>query len=134
MPRMPRNTTILGADDQPTPPGAPLPPITPTNPPQSPTPGIPPTSGPTPSPQVPPSSYNPGLVASFDKTNLDIEDARPNGGIPYQQAKDPTIYPSTTQAQTPERGYFATPGKAASKFEQKYSPKNTYLDFIKNYI
>jgi hypothetical protein len=81
-----------------------------------------------------PTELNPGLVGSFDKTNLDIEDPSPNGGIPYKQDNDPTVYPVTTLSQTPNSGYFATPGKVASKFEQKYSPKNTYLDFIKNHI
>jgi hypothetical protein len=82
---------------------------------------------------IPPQA-NPGLVGSFDKTNLDTENALPNGGIPYSQAGDPTVYPKTTNQQSPNRGYFATPGKAPSKFEQKYSSKNTYLDFIQKYI
>jgi len=77
---------------------------------------------------------NPGLVGSFDKTNLDIENPKPNGGIPYKQDKDPTTYPPTVHHTIPERGYFATPGEAASKFEQKYSPKKTYLDSMKDYI
>jgi hypothetical protein len=89
---------------------------------------------PIPAPPISQTQPNQGLVGSFDKTDLDIEDPNPNGGIPYKQDKDPTVYPPTTQAQTPERGYFATPGKAASKFEQKYSPTNTYLDSIKDYI
>jgi len=77
---------------------------------------------------------NNGLVDSFDKTNLDIENSLPNGGIPYQQANDPTVYPVTAQGSTPTTGYFATPGKSASKYTQKFSPTNTYLDFIKDYI
>ena len=127
MPRAPKNSTLYTPDDQPSIPGAPPPPT-------SPTPGTPPASGPVPPSQVPPSSYNPGLVASFDKTNLDTENARPNGGIPYSQAGDPTVYPKTTNHQSPTRGYFASPGKAPLKFEQKYSAKNTYLDSMQKYI
>jgi hypothetical protein len=93
---------------------------------------------PTPNaPSLPPilaTQPNPGLVGSFDKTNLDIENPRPNGGIPYKKDKDPTVYPTSTQHQTPTHGYFATPGQAADKFEQKYSPNKTYLDSMKNYI
>ena len=85
-------------------------------------------------PSIPPQS-NPGLLASFDKTNLDTENARPYGGIPYSKAGDPTIYPQTSNHSTPTRGYFASQGTtAATKFEQKYSSKNTYLDSMKKYI
>ena len=110
----------------------PRPPLTNTPPLQ---PGAP---SPTPNaPSLPPilaTQPNPGLVGSFDKTNLDIENPLPNGGSPYKKDKDPTSYPTTTQHQSPTRGYFAAPGKIAEKFEQKYSPNKTYLDSMKDYI
>jgi hypothetical protein len=74
-----------------------------------------------------------GLISSFDKTDLDIENPNPDGGIPYQQAKDPTTYPSTTQAFSPNPGHFATGGVGASKFQQKWSSTRTYLDYMKSY-
>jgi hypothetical protein len=71
---------------------------------------------------------------TFDMTDLDTEAPGVNGGIPYNQQKDPTIYPVTTNGATPVRGYFATPGKPVSKFNQVYSASNTYSDFINAYI
>ena len=67
-------------------------------------------------------------------TDLDTEAPGVNGGIPYDQQKDPTIYPLTTNGATPVRGYFATPGKPVSKFNQVYSSTSTYSDFISAYI
>ena len=74
------------------------------------------------------------LINSFCKTNLDTEHTLPDGGIPYNQAKDPTEYPSTTNRTSPSTGYFAAPGNAATKFYQTWSSRNTYSDFIRNYI
>jgi len=71
---------------------------------------------------------------TFAMTNLDTEAPGVNGGIPYDQEKDPTIYPTTTNGATPVRGYFATEGKPVSKFNQVYSATNTYSDFISTYI
>lgn len=65
------------------------------------------------------------LVTSLDKTNLDNTNIRPNNS-----PSDPTTYPKTAKGATPIKGNFATPGKPASKFEQKYSPTNTYLDSL----
>ena len=71
------------------------------------------------------------LNQSLNKTNLDITDPGVDGGIPYKQIKDPTEYPITTQGRTPISGYFATSGQGATKFDQKFGPTNTYLDYIK---
>ena len=67
----------------------------------------------------------------LDATNLDVNKPGVDGGIPYKQDKDPTVYPVTTQGRTPISGYFATSGQGATKFDQKFSPSNTYLDYIK---
>ena len=67
----------------------------------------------------------------FDATNLDINKPGVDGGIPYKQVKDPTVYPITTQGRTPISGYFATVGKSAIKFNQKIGPTNTYLNSMK---
>jgi hypothetical protein len=63
------------------------------------------------------------LLYTLSSTNLDVEDERPNGGIPYKQDKDPTQYP-----------FFSTgipndsiPFLAANKFFQQYSPQNLYV-------
>jgi hypothetical protein len=77
---------------------------------------------------------NPGLSGSLNKTNLDMENPLPNGGIPYNVSRDPTEYPSTTNHSSPIRGYFATAASGSTKFTQPYSPQRTYLDFIKDYI
>jgi hypothetical protein len=71
------------------------------------------------------------LNQSLNKTNLDITDPGVDGGIPYKQVKDPTVYPPTTQGKTPIEGYYATSGQGATKFDQKFGPTNTYLDYIK---
>jgi hypothetical protein len=71
---------------------------------------------------------------TFSMTDLDTEAPGVNGGIPYNQQKDPTVYPITTNGATPVRGYFATAGKPVSKFDQIYSATNTYSDFISDYI
>jgi hypothetical protein len=71
---------------------------------------------------------------TFSMTDLDTEEPGVNGGIPYNQQKDPTIYPITTNGATPVRGYFATSGKPVSKFNQVYSQTSTYSDFISTYI
>lgn len=67
-------------------------------------------------------------------TNLDVEDPGVQGGIPYNQLNDPTVYPSDTNHTEPIRGYFATSGTPPSKFNQIFNPNNTYYDFIKTYI
>jgi hypothetical protein len=67
----------------------------------------------------------------FDSTNLDTEKPGVDGGIPYKQDKDPTIYPTTTQGKSSTQGFFPVKGEAADKFVQAFGPKNTYLDFVK---
>jgi len=74
------------------------------------------------------------LIDSFCKTDLDIENPLPNGGIPYDQTKDPTIYPATTMRVSPSRGHFAAAGVPASKFYQAFHPTKTYMDFMQDYI
>ena len=81
-----------------------------------------------------PFGFFTGLVTSFDKTNLDMENPKPHGGLPYNESRDPTEYPSTTTHTTPTRGYYAAPAQPPTKFTQPYNPKRTYLDFIKDYI
>ena len=71
---------------------------------------------------------------TFDMTDLDTSAPGVNGGIPYNQQKDPKIYPLTTNGSTPVRGYFATACRPVSKFKQVYSEKNTYSNFINAYI
>jgi len=63
------------------------------------------------------------LVSSFNKTNLDVENESPDGGIPYKQDKDPTIYPKLTTGAPLENGI---PGPF-TKFNQVYNPETTYL-------
>jgi hypothetical protein len=70
----------------------------------------------------------------FDATNLDIEKPGVNGGIPYKQEKDPTVYPATTQKVTPSRGAFPVQGQGATKYNQAFSPTKTYSEFIKKFI
>lgn len=70
------------------------------------------------------------LKSTTANTNLDIENGTPNGGIPYKVGNDPTVYPSRTYASSPISGYFPTTSKPAVKFNHKFNPKNTYLDFI----
>lgn len=70
----------------------------------------------------------------FDATNLDIEKAGVSGGIPYKQENDPTVYPITTQKRSSTTGAFPIQGQAATKYNQIFHPKKTYLNFIKNYI
>jgi hypothetical protein len=64
-------------------------------------------------------------------TNLDNSQPGVNGGVPYKTVTDPTNYPTTTQAKTPIRGYFAEPGEAAHKYGSNptkvYTANNTYL-------
>jgi hypothetical protein len=67
----------------------------------------------------------------FDSTNLDTEKSGVDGGIPYKQDKDPTVYPVTAQSKSSIQGFFPVKGEAASKFTQTFGPKNTYLDFVK---
>jgi hypothetical protein len=75
------------------------------------------------------------LGKTLDITNFDVEKEGVDGGIPYKQDKDPTIYPILTKKSTSVRGYFATSGKPAEKFNQIYTPRKgeTYLDFIEPY-
>ena len=70
----------------------------------------------------------------FDATNLDVEKPGVNGGIPYKQEKDPTVYPTTTQRITPSRGAFPVQGQGATKYNQSFSPTKTYSEFIKKFI
>ena len=70
----------------------------------------------------------------FDATNLDIEKPGVNGGIPYKQEKDPTVYPVTSQRVTPSRGAFPVQGQGAKKYTQPFTPTKTYSDFIKSFI
>lgn len=69
-------------------------------------------------------------------TNLDNSQPGVNGGVPYKTANDPTIYPESTKASTPTRGYFSEPGVAAQKYGSNtrvYSSTNTYMEFIEPY-
>jgi hypothetical protein len=69
-------------------------------------------------------------------TNLDNSQPGVNGGVPYKTANDPTIYPESTKASTPIRGYFSEPGVAAQKYGSNtrvYSSTNTYMEFIEPY-
>ena len=66
-------------------------------------------------------------------TNLDTTEPGVNGGIPYNQILDPTIYPPTTNHTSPIKGWFAQPSSVSSKFYQYYSENNTYVDFISSY-
>jgi hypothetical protein len=69
-------------------------------------------------------------------TNLDNSEPGVNGGVPYKTVDDPTVYPSSTKASSPVRGYFAEPGVAAQKYgsnTQVYSSTNTYMEFIDPY-
>ncbi len=70
----------------------------------------------------------------FDATNLDISKPGVDGGIPYSQLKDPTVYPITSNRSAPIRGYYATSGAPPSKFNQTFTPTTTYSDFIGTYI
>jgi hypothetical protein len=73
------------------------------------------------------------LKSTVANTNLDVENAKPNGGIPYRPENDPTIYPITTQKKSSAGGFYPIQGQSASKYNQVFNPKNTYLDFIKKY-
>ena len=70
-------------------------------------------------------------ITSLDNTKEGVD-----GGVPYKQDKDPTVYPPSTKAISPIRGYFAEPGAAAQKYGSSgsYSSTNTYTEFIKSYI
>jgi len=76
-----------------------------------------------------PTRENPGY-GIFDITNLDIEKPGVDGGIPYSLEKDPTVYPITTHKKSSSGGFSVIQGTAASKFNQIFTPKSTYLDFI----
>jgi hypothetical protein len=61
--------------------------------------------------------------------------ASQNNTIPFfDTPNDPTSYPSTTNHTSEIRGYFAEPSEPPEKYDQKYGPSNTYLNFIKDYI
>jgi hypothetical protein len=81
-----------------------------------------------------PTTEQPFKYTIFDATNLDIEKSGVDGGIPYKQVKDPTVYPTTTQKRSPSRGPYPIQGQGASKYDQVFSPQKTYLEFIKKYI
>lgn len=72
----------------------------------------------------------------FDVTNLDISKSGANGGVPYDQTKDPTAYPLTANHTSPIRGYFASPGTPAGKFMHSFYPEapKTYMEFIQPFI
>lgn len=73
-------------------------------------------------------------------TNLDNSQPGVNGGIPYKTESDPTVYPESTKASSPIRGYFAVSGKSAQKYgssrsnTQVFTPTNTYMEFIDSYL
>jgi hypothetical protein len=83
--------------------------------------------------QIDPTTEQPRSYTIFDATNFDVEKPKVDGGIPYKQEKDPTVYPITAQSKSPSAGFFPIEGQAASKFNQTFNPKSTYLDFIKKY-
>jgi len=68
------------------------------------------------------------LRSTVANTNLDVENSRVDGGIPYKEDKDPTSYPETVTG-TPT--IKSNPGPF-SKFKHSYEPQNTYLDEISN--
>ena len=72
------------------------------------------------------------LKSALNRTDLDITSDKPNGGIPYKTEKDPTVYPVTSlkNSSTVINGNFTLIGRAAQKYTQNFSPKNTYLSFI----
>jgi len=67
----------------------------------------------------------------LDITNLDISKPGVDGGIPYKQIKDPTVYPILAQGKASISGYYPATGSDANKFNQNFSPTYTYLDYIK---
>jgi hypothetical protein len=77
-------------------------------------------------PKIAPPTSNPiGLINSFDRTNLDLENPYPLGG-PNNDFT--TNYPSTITG-TPT--LTANPGPP-SRFIQNYTPTNTYLSQVNN--
>jgi len=74
------------------------------------------------------------LKSTVANTNLDVEDPRVDGGIPYKQVKDPTTYPVSTQKRSPSRGPYPVQGQGATKYDQIFSPTKTYSEFIKKFI
>ena len=79
------------------------------------------------------TSELPNAYTIFDATNLDTERSGVDGGIPYKQEKDPTVYPITTQKRSATSGFYPVQGQGATKYNQTFDPKKTYLDFIKKY-
>ena len=74
------------------------------------------------------------LVDTVANTNLDVENEKPNGGIPYKQDKDPTVYPKRSTG-TPSPvvsgdNSFVVPS-IAGKFFPSYDPSEEYLEIIK---
>jgi len=74
------------------------------------------------------------LQDSLNITNLDVDNPGVQGGVPYKQLTDPTVYPVDTNHTSPIRGWFAEPSSYSNKFNQNYDPRKTYTDFIKDYI
>lgn len=74
------------------------------------------------------------LQNTLEITNLDVENSGVAGGVPYKTANDPTVYPLDVNNRQEIRGYFAEPSAPPQKFNQTFTPNNTYLNFIKNYI
>lgn len=82
---------------------------------------------------IDPVTELPTKYTIFDATNIDTERPGVDGGIPYKQEKDPTVYPATTQKRGSAAGFFPVQGQGATKYTQTFSPTKTYLDFIKKY-
>jgi hypothetical protein len=74
------------------------------------------------------------LTNTLNITNLDTTDPGVDGGVPYKQNEDPTIYPPTANHSTDIRGYFSEPSEPSKKFNQSFNSTDTYLNFIKSYI
>jgi len=81
-----------------------------------------------------PITEKPITYSIFDATNLDIEKPGVDGGIPYKQEKDPTVYPISTQKKSSARGFYPIVGEEATKYNQTFSPIKTYTEFIKDFI
>jgi hypothetical protein len=75
------------------------------------------------------------LISSVDKTNFDVEDSGVDGGIPYKQDKDPTVYPKRVTgfpvSSRFNNGLAVFPG-SPEKFYQEYNPSREYVDEVGN--
>jgi hypothetical protein len=71
------------------------------------------------------NSTNPEILAI---TNLDNTEEGVNGGYPYINIIDPTIYPPTAQSVSPTTfGFSNIVGKVAKKLNSQYNINTTYL-------